>query len=95
MKSIIFLITFILTNNVFAANTQYLIQVDTLDCPFCSFGIEKQLNRNIDGIEHIEINVKKAQVRLFIDEGISLDEIFVRKTVNEAGFVLEDFYIIQ
>jgi copper chaperone CopZ len=95
MKPIIFLITFILTNNVFAANTQYLIQVDTLDCPFCSFGIEKQLNRNIDGIEYIEINVKKAQVRLFIDEGISLDEIFVRKTVNEAGFVLEDFYIIK
>jgi copper chaperone CopZ len=95
MKSIIFLITFILTNNVFAANTQYLIQVDTLDCPFCSFGIEKQLNRNIDGIKGIEINVKKAQVRLFIDEGISLDEIFVRQTVNEAGFVLEDFYIIK
>lgn len=95
MKSIIFLIIFILTNNVFAANTQYLIQVDTLECPFCSFGIEKQLKRNIDGIEDIEINVKKAQVRLFIDEGISLDEIFVRTTVNEAGFVLEDFYIIK
>jgi copper chaperone CopZ len=95
MKSIIFLITFILTSNVFAANTEYLIQVDTLDCPFCSFGIEKQLRRNIDGIEDLEVNVKKAQVRLFIDEDISLDEIFVRKTVNEAGFALEDFYIIK
>jgi len=95
MKSIIFLITFLLANNVFAANTQYLIQVDTLDCPFCSFGIEKQLQRNIDGIESLEINVKKAQVRLFIQEGLVLDELFVRKTVNEAGFVLEDFYIIK
>ncbi len=95
MKSIIFLITFLLANNVFAANTQYLIQVDTLDCPFCSFGIEKQLQRNIDGIESLEINVKKAQVRLFIQEGLVLDEIFVRNTVNETGLVLEDFYIIK
>lgn len=95
MKPIIFLITFILTSNVFAANTEYLIQVDTLDCPFCSFGIEKQLRRNIDGIEDIEVNVKKAQVHLFIQEGIALHEMFVRTTVNEAGFALEDFYIIQ
>lgn len=95
MKSIIFLITFILTSNVFAANTEYLIQVDTLDCPFCSFGIEKQLRRNIDGIKDLEVNVKKAQVRLFIEEGLALDQIFVRQTVNEAGFALEDFYIIK
>ena len=69
---------------------EYAIGVDGLACPFCAYGIEKQLLR-LDGVETAETDVKSGQVVVTLREGATLDEPTARKAVEAAGFTLRAF----
>ena len=73
-----------------AATTVYQLGVDGLACPFCVYGLEKQLNK-IDGIENIDIDIKKGLVIVFMREGAILYKKTVEEAVRKAGFTLRSF----
>ena len=68
----------------------YTLHADGLACPFCAYGIEKQLSK-IDGVEQIDVDIESGTITLTMAEGASLDEATARKAVEAAGFTLRDF----
>lgn len=79
---------------VFAAPTVYQLRVDGLACPFCAYGIEKKLNA-IEGVEHLETNIKDGTVIVTMKDGVTLDEASAKQAVKEAGFSLRKLEQVQ
>lgn len=61
------------------------IEVDGLSCPFCAYGLEKNL-KDVENIKDIKIDVENAFVLLSISEGKGIDEDLIRKSIKNAGF---------
>lgn len=61
------------------------IEVDGLSCPFCAYGLEKNLSK-VEGVQTIKIDVENAFVLLTISEGMGVDEATIRKNIKDAGF---------
>ena len=74
----------------FAAPTQYQLQVDGLACPFCAYGIEKELKRT-DGVESLEIDINAGTVTVTMAEGATMTETQASRIVEDAGFTLGGF----
>lgn len=68
----------------------YIVQADGLACPFCAYGIEKQLSK-IDGVESVETDVKSGTVVITMKPGATLDEAEAKRAVEAAGFTMRDF----
>ena len=66
------------------------MRVDGLACPFCAYGIEKQLSA-IEGVESVETDIKSGAVIVTMAPGSTLDEDAARKAVKAAGFTLRGF----
>ncbi len=73
-----------------AVTQTYRLRVDGLACPFCAYGIEKQLNR-IEGVKTIDTDIRGGTVTLTITDGARLDEAAARRAVEAAGFSLRGF----
>ncbi len=68
----------------------YALQVDGLACPFCAFGIEKQLN-TIAGVRDTAVDLEQGVVVVSMTEGSTLTEEVAREKVKDAGFTLRGF----
>ena len=68
----------------------YTVEVDGLACPFCAYGIEKQLTA-IAGVETAETDIKSGAVTVTMQPGSTLDEDAARKAVEAAGFTMRGF----
>lgn len=68
----------------------YELQADGLACPFCAYGIEKQLGR-LEGVEAVETDVKSGTVTITMEEGATLAEADAERAVDRAGFTMRDF----
>ncbi len=68
----------------------YTIQVDGLSCPFCAYGIEKQLS-SIDGVDSVVVNISNGQVNINMQQNALLDKERTRQAVSDAGFSLRSF----
>lgn len=77
-----------------AVESEYQISIDGLACPYCSYGIEKQLSK-LDGVIDLKTDVKNGHVTLIVKEGSSLNEGSVRKAVEKAGFTLREIRLIS
>lgn len=73
-----------------ADGLQYEVGVDGLACPFCYFGIEKNLV-SIDNVEEISVDIKKGLVVITMAEGSELSEQLVRQKIKDAGFSVSTF----
>ena len=62
------------------------IEVDGLACPFCAYGIEKNLRSNIEGIKKLDINIEKGYVTFGFPKQTKLKDEKVREIVKDAGF---------
>lgn len=70
------------------------IQVDGLSCPFCAYGLEKNLKK-IEGAKDIKIDVKGGYATLNIPKENQLSkEVFV-KAVKDAGFTAREVYFSE
>lgn len=69
---------------------QYRLQVAGLACPFCAYGIEKEL-QEIDGVRTVETHIKDGAVVVEMTEGATLDRATARRAVEAAGFTLGGF----
>ena len=72
------------------AKPVYRLQADGLACPFCAYGIEKQLNA-IEGVEFVETDIKSGSVVITMQDGAAMDEEAARKAVAAAGFTMRAF----
>lgn len=69
---------------------RYTLQVDGLACPFCAYGIEKQLRR-IEGVQAVDVDVPAGRIVVTLAEDGSLTEAQARKATEDAGFTLRTF----
>jgi len=75
---------------VFAAQTHYRLQVDGLACPFCAYGIEKQLTRT-DGVKDINVDINAGTVTVTMADGTKMSKSQADRIVKDAGFTLRGF----
>lgn len=68
----------------------YTLQADGLACPFCAYGIEKQLTR-IDGVAAVETDITSGTVVVTMQEGATLEEADAKRAVEAAGFTMRGF----
>ena len=92
MKKFVLTILFVLycDSIVYAAGTEYQLGVDGVACPFCVYGIEKQLSK-LEGIERIETDIQKGLVILIMEDDSTLSEAAISDAVTKAGFSLRSF----
>lgn len=69
------------------AGPRYALHVDGLACPFCAYGIEKQLTR-VDGVKSVTTDIGKGEVFVEMADGRSLDPAAAERAVKKAGFKL-------
>jgi copper chaperone CopZ len=77
-----------------AAPKAYQLSVSGLSCPFCAYGIEKQLHQ-IKGVDRLTTDVRSGTITVVMTEGATLDEATAKRAVQAAGFTLEGFEQIQ
>jgi len=65
------------------------IQVDGLSCPFCAYGLEKNLKK-VKGIESVNIDMKTGKATVIIKSDRQVDDQALRQAVKKAGFTARD-----
>lgn len=68
----------------------YELTVEGLACPFCAYGLERQLTK-IGGIEDIAVDIGTGVATVRTEDGVALDRPTAEKAVKTAGFTLKDF----
>lgn len=80
------------------------VAVDGLQCPFCAFGVERELSR-IAGVENVEVILEENVIILSLAEDTSLNEtdraatiaaaqLAIGQAVDKAGFTLRAVELI-
>lgn len=88
-KTVLASILVLISGSVFAAQT-YKLRVDGLACPFCAYGVEKQL-KAVKGIEKVDVDIKTGVVIVTAADGAAFDETMAKRAVTDAGFTLRGF----
>ncbi len=73
-----------------AASHAYRIFVDGLACPFCAYGVEKNI-LGLDGVEGMDIDINGGFITVVMKAGKVLVESVAAKAVADAGFTLRAF----
>lgn len=68
----------------------YELGVNGLGCPFCAYGVERELG-SVEGVDKVDIDIKRAVAVVTMAEGATLDEDTAKQAVEEAGFDLRSF----
>ncbi len=61
------------------------IAVDGLSCPFCAYGLEKNLKK-MNGVESVKIDLKTGKATVTLKQGTDVDDKTLRQAVKKAGF---------
>ena len=95
MKKLMALViaTIFWTASAFADGTRYQLRVDGLACPYCAYGIEKNLKK-IDGVEKIEVDLNNGLVTVNVAAGVTLTEAQMVKLFSDAGFTYRSMLIV-
>jgi mercuric ion binding protein len=87
-RALVFAVSILLTSpGVYAESTVYEIGVDGLACPFCVYGVEKQLSK-VNGVSGVATEIKTGIILMTIVEGATINEEAVRQAVTDAGFTM-------
>lgn len=57
-----------------------------LSCPFCAYGIEKRLRREVAGLDSLALDLKTGTVTLQVRDGAKVNDAQLRAVVRKAGF---------
>ncbi len=77
-----------------AGSHAYRLYVDGLACPFCAYGVEKNI-LGLKGVEKMDIDMEGGFVTVVMEGGKVLDEKVAKKAVADAGFTLRSFEVPQ
>ncbi len=73
-----------------AASHAYRLYVDGLACPFCAYGVEKNV-LGLDGVETMDIDINGGFITVVMKAGMVLNEATAAKAVADSGFTLRSF----
>ncbi len=68
----------------------YKIFVDGLACPFCAYGVEKNI-LGLKGVQEMDIDINGGFITVVMAAGKVLDEKTAKAAVADAGFTLRAF----
>lgn len=71
-----------------AVGRQAVITVDGLQCPFCAYGIQKQLKK-LPGATKVEVELAKNQAIVSFKPGADVTDDQLREAVRKAGFTAD------
>ena len=74
-----------LTSPALGSVDEARLHVKGLACPFCVFGIEKELEK-VPGVVSLETTIRTGVVRIQIEPAASLNAGALNEAVKEAGF---------
>jgi len=66
-----------------------IIAVDGLSCPFCVYGLEKNLKK-VNGVESVNIDMKTGKATVVLKPDAHVDDQALRQAVKKAGFTARD-----
>jgi len=72
------------------AASVHSFKVDGLACPFCSYGVEKQL-KSIPGVSGVKVSIKTSTVTVTMKNGTRLTKAQADRAVKDAGFKMRNF----
>lgn len=90
----LFFVLMMMATGAWAEGLVYEVGVDGLACPFCAYGIEKQLSK-LDGVQSVETDIKQGLVVVRVQNGKSLDKPQVEQAVKKAGFSLRSLEMAE
>jgi copper chaperone CopZ len=68
------------------------IQVDGLACPFCAYGLQKELKR-VAGVNDAKIYIDDGRAELTVTKGQPLDFNAIEQAVKKGGYTPRDIAI--
>ncbi len=68
------------------------LKVDGLACPFCSYGLSKELKR-VEGIKEANIFVDEGRVELEVEQGKPVDIEKLPEAVRKGGFTAREIKV--
>lgn len=72
------------------AGPVHTIKVDGLACPYCSYGIEKQLS-GLTGVKSVRVAINSGTVTVIMEDGATLTRAVAARAVADAGFTMRSF----
>ncbi len=76
--------------NAALAGSVHKLKVDGLACPYCSYGIEKQLS-GLAGVKSVRVSVGTGTVTVIMKDGATLSRAAAARAVANAGFTMRSF----
>jgi len=64
---------------------EVIVRVDGLSCPFCAYGLEKNL-RKVDNVARVELRVDQGRAVVTPKSGTSLELGALERAVRDGGF---------
>lgn len=61
------------------------IQVQGMTCPFCVYGVEKNLGK-LSGVEKAQASLESKKVRVIMRPGQTADIERIKQVIRDAGF---------
>jgi mercuric ion binding protein len=90
MLKYVLVILIMFTPQLWAQESQYNVGVDGMACPFCVYGLEKQIKK-IDGVSAVKTDLERGEIVVSVKKGNNLERDSIDKAVNNAGFNVRSF----
>ncbi len=88
--SFLALLTMLGAMPVFAGTAVYKIHVDGLACPFCAYGVEKQVGK-LANVKSVDIDIDQGLVTVTMEADKKLRAADAKQAVSDAGFSMRKF----
>lgn len=92
VSGMVFLLIFSFLNDAFAEIKEVEIKIDGLSCPFCVWGLKKQMKK-IKNIEVLDISLKKSMAKVTLKKGSMLDIKDYKDAVKDSGFSIREISV--
>ncbi len=90
IRTVALTLALLLPLSALAAPAKYELTVDGLACPFCAYGIEKELTKTT-GVGDVYIDINAGTVTVTMLEDATMSEEKAKQIVKDAGFTLAEF----
>ena len=76
------------------SSKQLAIQVDGLSCPFCAYGLEKNLKK-VKGVSEVEVDMKTGKAFVTIISEAKVTHAQLKEAVKRAGFSAKEITAVK
>jgi len=91
MKKLLILISLLMLAPSLHAESNKVMELSVtgMTCPFCAYGIEKNLKK-LPGVKQAEVSLEKNKARVIMEPGQSPNEASIREAITNSGFTPGD-----